>query len=563
MGNQNMALSGLVNDYLTNKNEFTINALVTATSRMANFYSGCLNADSTVAMEVSKKAYLDLFKNMNSLENLDAFDSFFKTFIRKQTVALNDDFYSFDQSGYESGSYAYGERDLSDGTVSGNRNMESDISIALEGLNPVERMVSVMRYSDGLGMNEISSELGLNEKVISGILHAAEEKISMNIDSLKSQGLSAQGDNISCFADMFRHCLEQPAVSTTADPLPENTIKAVPMNQQQPVQQVSIPVSKPKASGLLKVLAAVAALVLFMIVADWTGLISIYKNHYNPVYYHKMIQTNYDSDDEISNTYEVVRNRNNRTVSSIYDYDSFYYKYSYKYDTEGNTIRYQYENTDYDAYGDNRYVYVDGKQVKTISYDEDGDVKTVTTYRRTYRPDGKLSSFREYADGELVSETRYKYNYRGYLVSQEVLDEDGDVVRMSEYEYDRNGNRILEKSFSEDEDYYYSYYEYEYDRNNQMTESRNYDSDGELSSISYYKDGLRTLYESYYSGKLSSYTEYQYNRNGLLILSENYDSSDNLNSYTEYEYDFRGRETYRCTYSSNDDVRYYTETQYR
>lgn len=560
MNDQKLVLARLINDYLTTKSDASVNALVTATSKKAHFYSGCLNSDHDSSLQVTKKAYLDLFKNLESLNDLNLFEELFNSFIRKQTIIQNDGFFSFDRNYYEDNSYRYVERNASDAVISdAEDNIRKRIIEVLNGLDPIEKMVSVMKYNDGMDLFRIAQELSLSENAVKGILAVSEDKISNRFNELKENGLAVSGNDVGYLAKMFAQLSKEPETKNNSTPS-FNTINNISYDAAdvQPYNNTT----GAKILGLVVALAAVALIALFVFVGNKIGIVNIYRYYNNPVYYRNMVRTTYDSSDEISSTYEDKKDFRGYSISSKNDFNSYYYKYDYKYDTDGNNIGYRYVNTDKDTESIYKYDFIDGKQVRTTSYDEDGEVLSITTYKRRYGPGNRLTSSKTFIDGELSSEYRYRYDLKGNLVYRETLDSDGDISSVAEFEYDRRGNRIKEISYDAD-DNITSWYEYDYERNNQRKETRTYTSNGDLSFASYFENGLRTKSESYSGGELYSYTEYEYDRSGRSIHAETYNSSGDLTSYTDYEYDFRGRETYRCTCDSNDNVQYYSETEYR
>ncbi len=232
----------------------------------------------------------------------------------------------------------------------------------------------------------------------------------------------------------------------------------------------------------------------------------------------------------------------NGNISSTtrYDYDdmgneiaysSYYYstnksydgEYEYEYDNEGRVVTKTFYSSGKYSYAWGYKYDADGNMTQSYGRDEYGNV----TWRNEYEYDnfGNQIKYASYTDGGTLSyETDHLYDDHGNVIetSSYELNEDNflEMISKSKYEYDGNDNQI--RSIS----YYYpegdSYiFEQDYDDEGNVTETRNYGTDGMLSRTS----------------------RYTYDGNGNQISVKYYTEENNLLSERFYEYDSQGKQT--------------------
>ena len=232
--------------------------------------------------------------------------------------------------------------------------------------------------------------------------------------------------------------------------------------------------------------------------------------------------------------------------------------------------RYTFESSYYTGAIDVEYD-ENGKEVRELSYDADGNLDGETTVNRvgdngevldyeyvSYDRDGNVTgrtvrTFSEdcssvevlYYDQEGALDRRYvsEYDEHGNVISDYGYDSDGNEIQHTEYhrEYDDEGRQVLqadESNYVESEKYtgyiYYIVSEYE--------DGKSYSTNYEADYIAHISSG-NTVFE--YLGTVSptywSYTEYEYDEFGNKIKETSYskyaeDAEWELSATTVYEY---------------------------
>lgn len=122
---------------------------------------------------------------------------------------------------------------------------------------------------------------------------------------------------------------------------------------------------------------------------------------------------------------------------------SLLFKHVYKYDDKGNRIEWRYYDSDLKLIYKWKYKYNDKGYFiygKRIYYNGKSDLKS--TYKRN--SEGVMVVWKQYGNGTLINNEKYKDDDRGNLIEQKILDRFGFVKKIItyKYEYDKNNNWI-------------------------------------------------------------------------------------------------------------------------
>ena len=141
----------------------------------------------------------------------------------------------------------------------------------------------------------------------------------------------------------------------------------------------------------------------------------------------------------------------------------------------------------------------------------------------------------------------YRYDDKGYLISQAEVGIDGTELRKKTYQYDSNGNLIATDTQDEDG----SRTEYRYDSSGKLIEEIHFYIEGTLRCTYQYDNRGNLTQEIHYKGNTEdSRWEREYDQNNNLLSERNiYNGTEQ--SREEYQYDEIGNLTKRIYFSSN------------
>lgn len=177
-----------------------------------------------------------------------------------------------------------------------------------------------------------------------------------------------------------------------------------------------------------------------------------------------------------------------------------------------------------------------GKRPEATSNDDDPGIWVSIKDCSYYK--GSLDTVYEYRYGEYGRSELYMVRYNSY---------DGtETHQRTVYEYDDNGANVKDVTYDDETGEIIEYTEYTYDRNGELTQSNTFSADGTLLRTEEYlsKEELHdVVVESYTydNGEKKVSTSKEYDQNGNLVKSVNYDSNGDLLSVSEYTYDENGK----------------------
>jgi YD repeat-containing protein len=201
-------------------------------------------------------------------------------------------------------------------------------------------------------------------------------------------------------------------------------------------------------------------------------------------------------------------------------------------------------------------------------------IKTITTYKLDYmqaKPGSDfsdvapvISSFNEFdaegnslteitylANGAVEQRCEYKYNDKGLVVEEILINDEGEVDEKKAYEYNEKGLIIKEFLIYQDESFDTT--EYHYDESGKLIEKVTVDPDGEPESrkeISYSNDLVTR--EVYFDaeGNLLNEIKYTYDEKGNETEVVRFTAEDQKNIRTEYVYNEEGKKTESYTFNT-------------
>lgn len=202
-----------------------------------------------------------------------------------------------------------------------------------------------------------------------------------------------------------------------------------------------------------------------------------------------------------------------------------------------------------------------GREMKTMFYDQNGDVSAWVThaynargevlaiaYDRTGKETGRF-------EGEFDEEGRMINRY-GYRVPP---DGSGVSFDVSKVYYGENGmEEKVEWNVDADGNAGAGYSQIEYNESVQPNRLDNYDENGKLNGYTLYEydENWQMTKESYYglSGEPRGYSTYEYDENGNTIRTEQYDSNGTMTNYNIAEYDESGKLICWKTYDADGNL---------
>ena len=543
----NNQIGVLIQEFLTNHSQQSIDAIKNSVSATVNYYLDSLCSGEDNVDEIRNRIYEDVFNNISNLNNLNDFYNFVRRYVRNQIRTNNIDRYSFDNDylNYVD-SYTDEKRDnvavLDDNTI---RQL-------LEKLDCKEKMVFLMRYYDGLQIDTIADELNINADMVKGVISKAENIIKENNETNNT------------IIDNFKHSLatlgRRHQNNTVINNTNFNNVNNNINHKQNVTQAYVAPVEK--GSWLKSLSAPLILLAIFLVVGLLTGMLKISKTYsYAMKDYVKSVTTTYDSSDEVISVVtekyedgqlvENIEKTKDDTITTQYKYDDNRIQVEYKQSSRENGLKQWYRqirNTN-------------GDVVKVIYYDEDGYESSVLEQTFKYNLFNLRTSVNVEPEDTDGYSYKYTYDLKGRLIKEEQYDADDNLVWLSEYKYDFRGNRTFSHYESLTSNYSYDY-ENIYDRNNMLKETQRYYNEN-LTYVGHYKNGKIQEEENYdTSGNLSSYVTYEYDSKGRLILKELRGLDNMLFEYTKNSYDSSNRLIKSATYDSDDNLKSYMRIEY-
>jgi hypothetical protein len=180
------------------------------------------------------------------------------------------------------------------------------------------------------------------------------------------------------------------------------------------------------------------------------------------------------------------------------------------------------------------------KEICTTSYyqyDSTATLKTLSSVRQYYSPDGFLLKAVTYNDNEEIVSTQKIFYHKNAKEDYWIIsDANGKTTDSCQYKYDMNGF---------------------------ITEEKRWNADSLLLTISYKTDGAGNIIESKRNNNAFTLTHIiAYNVHGLASKIEEFEPSGKLFKYITLEYDNYGDEVNRRVFKSGDNMLEYTYTQY-
>lgn len=185
-----------------------------------------------------------------------------------------------------------------------------------------------------------------------------------------------------------------------------------------------------------------------------------------------------------------------------------------------------------------------GDPLEIRDLDEDGSLRSRYTY--TYDADGNETAYCYYnREGIMTGRTQTTYDEKGKKLTERNFDEDGEESSLYEYEnqYDADGHLIkatvyYSSAWSSEPHRLNSWTEYFYDADGHLARETKYDADGVVEeAVKYNADGNATERAYYNSGRESWRYVSEYDSHGNLIKETDYNDGKLEGWYViEYRY---------------------------
>lgn len=208
-----------------------------------------------------------------------------------------------------------------------------------------------------------------------------------------------------------------------------------------------------------------------------------------------------------------------------------------------------------------------GNTTKTVTYNDDGSVRSYSERKYTYDENGRVTTWQYYVKDELWNYGTYKYDDNGNQIRSDTFLTNGTLLQYYTYEYNDKG--LLTKEYysvGEDSGRYYTEI-YEYDENGYMIkssyETSEYGGRKSYTTYQYDSDGnkIKYAYTVYYPDDFYDSEEYEYDIYRNMIRKKHYDE-DGLYSYITYEYNAYGKKTVEAYHKPDGTIYSYTIYEY-
>lgn len=190
-------ISEIINSCLTG-NEYSYKDLYDQTNKLAFYHAQIFLKDRDDIMNAVQTSYVKIFKNLNTLEKPESFNSWLKTIVRNTCVDIirkNKDL-SFSDITYDDAIDFEVEDQSPDSrpdVVAVEQDIKDLLYKILYKLPEDQRICVSMFYFDQMTTKEIAEELNINENSVKSRLKYAREKIKVEVLELEKKGTKIYG----------------------------------------------------------------------------------------------------------------------------------------------------------------------------------------------------------------------------------------------------------------------------------------------------------------------------------------------------------------------------------